>query len=533
MREQLLLLARVADIGVIIAARSLFPWEGDYESSEELTVKTSDADENCKEAFANGRDKPCLIGVITGDNIRLSRTHEALPKDLAVFLSAMGLGGKQAGASSRAELGEFDIEKLHDNVLTLDSAWCLLRRLGQFCADPSVKVESACRLLQFALKWSVLRTQINEAERNADGSLSKSKQTQVDKIGAEAADAPNWGIAGLTKIGLHPDPRGSALRIRFDGFSDMDLCAMPFDWVVGKVDESVSTVVASNPSRNEKFAVRPTRVKSNVLGVLNGLLIHQNSVTITQRLSKKLYDATKEVLMEIGGEWNTASQSFVFSESPTPRIDQIVQTGEIYTSKDYECFFTPATLAALAVQKADLRPGMSVLEPSAGHAVLALAAAEVVGKNMVTCYELMPRNVQHLKGLGFQIDGAVDFLSVKARPEFDVVMMNPPFSGGRDVAHITHALGFLKPGGKLVSFASTSWRDNDTSGSRAFKLKLAELGALVTDIPRGAFAKSGTEVPTTLISLRLPLHAGSNPQKVQAPAHKPVPTKAIEQFALF
>ena len=60
---------------------------------------------------------------------------------------------------------------------------------------------------------------------------------------------------------------------------------------------------------------------------------------------------------------------------------------------------------------------------------------------------------------------------------------------------------------------------------------------MVTDIPRGAFAQSGTEVPTTMISLRtpfwIPLDGGTNQQNEKAPDRKSGSTEAVEQFALF
>jgi predicted RNA methylase len=79
---------------------------------------------------------------------------------------------------------------------------------------------------------------------------------------------------------------------------------------------------------------------------------------------------------------------------------------------------------------------MTVLEPHAGDGALAMAAAEIVGRDLVTCYELMPRNVNKLRTMGFRIEVPTDFLQVVPEPKFDRVILNPPFSKMRDVAHI-------------------------------------------------------------------------------------------------
>ena len=145
------------------------------------------------------------------------------------------------------------------------------------------------------------------------------------------------------------------------------------------------------------------------------------------------------------------------------------------------------------------------MEPNAGGGALAMAAAEIVGKDNMTCYELMPQNVKKLQAMGFALEGPQDFLSVEAMPSFDFVIMNPPFSGGRDVAHIRHAMGFVKAGGKLVAIASTQWRDHDTRPAQSFREYLASLNADIQDIAPGAFREAGTDVATTLITITKPI----------------------------
>lgn len=84
-----------------------------------------------------------------------------------------------------------------------------------------------------------------------------------------------------------------------------------------------------------------------------------------------------------------------------------------------------------------------------------------------------------------------NFLEQPARPDFDFVVMNPPFYGRHYVKHVRHALKFLKPGGLLVSILpATAHYDHK------------ELDGRWTDLPVGSFSEAGTNVPTGLLVIR-------------------------------
>lgn len=84
-----------------------------------------------------------------------------------------------------------------------------------------------------------------------------------------------------------------------------------------------------------------------------------------------------------------------------------------------------------------------------------------------------------------------NFLEQPARPDFDYVVMNPPFYGRHYVKHVRHAMGFLKPGGSLVSvLPATAHYDHK------------ELEGQWTDLPVGSFSEAGTNVPTGILKIR-------------------------------
>ncbi len=82
-----------------------------------------------------------------------------------------------------------------------------------------------------------------------------------------------------------------------------------------------------------------------------------------------------------------------------------------------------------------------------------------------------------------------DFLQLNGdMGAFDRVVMNPPFENGADIKHIQHALGMLKPGGRLVAICANGPRQQE---------KLQPLADMWEVLPRDTFA--GTAVSAALL----------------------------------
>ena len=170
-----------------------------------------------------------------------------------------------------------------------------------------------------------------------------------------------------------------------------------------------------------------------------------------------------------------------------------------------QLFPTPPDLARRMVQEANIRLGMTVLEPSAGTGNLCAAILDVTNPSNLFAVEI---NHQLCELLSQKItppqDAAQgicknvlqgDFLECNGNlGKFDRVLMNPPFANGDDIKHITHAIGFLKPGGRLVAICANGPRQNE-------KLKplIEENGGTWEPLPAGTFAESGTGVNTALL----------------------------------
>lgn len=164
------------------------------------------------------------------------------------------------------------------------------------------------------------------------------------------------------------------------------------------------------------------------------------------------------------------------------------------TLKHVPNFFpTPRKLIEQMLEWSSLAPGMSVLEPSAGKGDI---AAQVLAAGCaVDCIERNFTLAEHLRKRGFETRCA-DFLTVNPAPNYDRVLMNPPFERGVDADHIKHAFNFLKEGGRLVAIACS------TTGNR-LQDWVDGLGGIVEPLPSGSFATSErpTQVNTCMIQL--------------------------------
>jgi protein-L-isoaspartate O-methyltransferase len=154
-------------------------------------------------------------------------------------------------------------------------------------------------------------------------------------------------------------------------------------------------------------------------------------------------------------------------------------------------FPTPKPLAAKMAEMAGVKPGMSVLEPSAGNGHLADAARDAGAT--VDAIEISDtlRNVLSAKGHNI---AAHDFDTFEPGKQYDAVIMNPPFSDRKDAAHIMRAYDMLKPGGKLVAIAGEGVFFGSDQRATAFRSWLDEHGADVEKLPENTF--KGSDLPS-------------------------------------
>lgn len=159
------------------------------------------------------------------------------------------------------------------------------------------------------------------------------------------------------------------------------------------------------------------------------------------------------ILEMIGGvKHRTVSDWYAFDYKPQPVIDEILRTGCIPDRRSHQFYPTPAELAEEVVDIAEILDGDTVLEPSAGSGGL----AKLLPADPTTCVEVSKLHCTALESLGMKDVVNEDFLTWEPGKTYRKIVMNPPFSEGRAVAHVEKALTLLAPGGRLVAILPPS-----------------------------------------------------------------------------
>lgn len=242
------------------------------------------------------------------------------------------------------------------------------------------------------------------------------------------------------------------------------------------------------------------QIDASVLEILSTGAIEGNVFRITcGQLGRKRYEAVNKVLDILGGKWNRRVGGHVFSmDDPAQVIDQAILTGEVGSTNPLEFFETPLVLAMQMVDFAELSRPTTILEPSAGNGAI-IEAIPGGMRGMVTAVELDPYRSAHLETRYPCACINADFLAWEPNRPFGRILMNPPFSKGRDVDHVTRAAGMLELGGRLVAIMSSGVTFRQERRYQQFRALLAERGGRIIPNPEGTFKESGTGVNTVTV----------------------------------
>lgn len=157
-------------------------------------------------------------------------------------------------------------------------------------------------------------------------------------------------------------------------------------------------------------------------------------------------------------------------------------------AKDLQYYPTPENVVDRVLTEAYIRPGDRVLEPSCGCGrfmdAIRKSGATVIGIEV----DASRADICRSKGHSVLVK---NFLETIPTADFDHVVMNPPFYGKHYVKHVKHALGFLKPGGKLTAILPATARYDH-----------GLLDGQWLDLPVGSFSESGTNINTCVLTKR-------------------------------
>jgi hypothetical protein len=255
----------------------------------------------------------------------------------------------------------------------------------------------------------------------------------------------------------------------------------------------------------------------SVSSVLEDLLLINdvaNTVEVTQQLPAKLYGQVKQVLTRLGGKWNSSDQLFHFAGRPArDLVERAIGTGTRRLNT-FHYFPTPDSIFNAIAQFTSLsfmgasRDTIKVLEPSCGEGSLISALLDFGQQEKrvfdIDAYDIDPLNVLMADQLKADVK-CQDFLTVVPQPVYDLVLMNPPFSGLTYIKHIQHAQRFLKPNGVLISVCPTEFTEQwDSKSGARWLLERAQMssGSLLDSgdwFPVKTF--KGVNITTTLIEI--------------------------------
>lgn len=182
-----------------------------------------------------------------------------------------------------------------------------------------------------------------------------------------------------------------------------------------------------------------------------------NTISLLYDRDNPIIEEVAKVLMSVGGARDPLrSSDIAFDYDPTSVLREIVVSGCLPDRQSFQFHQTSETLAADAVEWAEIGDTDTVLEPSAGQG--AIAAHLPVDR--LQCVELSSMHCEILRARGFKTEQA-DFIvwaqtAANRGRKFDVIAMNPPFADGRAQLHVEHAYSLLAPGGRLVAVVPAS-----------------------------------------------------------------------------
>lgn len=177
--------------------------------------------------------------------------------------------------------------------------------------------------------------------------------------------------------------------------------------------------------------------------------------------NKAAREEAERVLSYIGGVKTQDDRGgfyYAFDYHPGEVLDEIICSGCLPDQKTHQYYPTPANVAEAVMQRAleNATPVMKWCEPQAGTGGL----ADLMPKDQTLCVEISALHCKVLEAKGFNVVHG-DFLKWSPVERFDRIVMNPPFSEGRWLAHLEHASTLLAPNGELHAVLPASAKGKD------------------------------------------------------------------------
>lgn len=251
-------------------------------------------------------------------------------------------------------------------------------------------------------------------------------------------------------------------------------------------------------------------IPTDVLNVLAQSRVEGDRLYLPpEQLDRKVYEGVRKTLGLLRGTWKSGKVSaFVFDRDVSEVIPAVVAAGKFVDEKKaFQFFETPRAVAERMVELADLRPGLNIFEPSAGHGAL----AHVIRERMPEGCELYVSDIQAdmrdaLRDAGFKVCGFDDYNFLTYSPFFacDRIIQNPPFAKSQDAEQLIRAFELLPSGGRLVSAMSAGITFRQDAVYREVTSMVRDFGGSIEELPAGSFKESGTNTRAVIVTLSKP-----------------------------
>lgn len=216
-------------------------------------------------------------------------------------------------------------------------------------------------------------------------------------------------------------------------------------------------------------------------------------------LSNAEYDEIKHKMEDLGAHWRQRVDGFVLG------IKQNINKDDKDWKEKNQFYSTPIHIAKRVVELAELYNNCNILEPSAGDGALLDMIPSELNPNY---YIVEPNDINVSKLINKEynvINSSFEDFYYKAKENnysIDRIIMNPPFSGQRDIKHTMLAYELLNDTGILVSIVSENSLYYNTTETSIFKNFIKETNAEIEDIKYGSFIDSGTLIDTIIIKIK-------------------------------
>lgn len=278
-------------------------------------------------------------------------------------------------------------------------------------------------------------------------------------------EAPRWGISHnmlrecMQRSGDWHELDGGALRIRVYKKGTAHLEVHPdMAWRLNAIlhtlyPHAIPPAQRMRPPKATKiFRMIGRPLPFAVLNVIQSGRFDGDALTwhYFSEDQKPFVDEAMRALESVGGLRDGMRVNFDYNARDV--IRELGLSGCLPDVKAHQFYPTPEEIALAAVEMARIRDTDTVLEPSAGTGHI----ADLLPKARTRCVEIAPLHCKVLAGKGHNVTQA-DFLRYTGSP-VDRVVMNPPYSEGRWLAHLKHAATLLANDGRLVAVLPASAR---------------------------------------------------------------------------